>query len=95
MVGRPKGVLNNSGIHLTPRRNNGNIDWNKVYSEYIADIIFRQIAPNTLRGLMYILKTKDILKKSDYNGLITHCRDWRKEGKIGWDDIIDGSGGSN
>ncbi|SRR5215204_957618 len=92
MVGRPRGTLNNSGTHLTPRRNNGNIDWNKVYSEYIVDVIERQIAPNTLRGLMYILKAKDILKKSDYNGLTTHCRDWRKEGKIRWDDIIDGSG---
>lgn len=41
---------------------------------------------------MYLLKGDQILKKSDYNGLITHCRDWRKEGLIDWDDIIDGSG---
>jgi hypothetical protein len=89
---RPFGRRNNSGGSAAPRRVNGNIDWNKVYDQYISDIIAEQIAPNTLRGLMYILKSKNILKKSDYNGLITHCRDWRKAGLIEWDDIIDGSG---
>jgi hypothetical protein len=41
---------------------------------------------------MYILKSTGILLKQDYNQLTTHLRDWRKEGRIGWDQIADGSG---
>jgi hypothetical protein len=92
MTGRPRGIKNDSGTALTPRWSNGNIDWNEVRIQYVSPTISVQIAPNTLRGLMYILKSKNILKKSDYNGLITHCRDWRKAGLIEWDDIADGSG---
>jgi hypothetical protein len=86
------GTRNDSGGSEAPRRSNGNIDWNKIFDLFISDIITNQIAPNTLRGIMYILKSKNVLKKSDYNGLITHCRDWRKNGLIDWDGIIDGSG---
>lgn len=92
IMGRPRGIKNNSGGINAPRRANGNINWDEVYRQYIAGIILEQIASNTLRGIMYILKSKNILKKSDYNGLITHCRDWRKAGLIAWNDIIDGSG---
>jgi hypothetical protein len=92
MVGRPLAVINNSGGIAAPRRSNGNIDWDKIYSEYLRPILDSQIAPNTSRGLMYILKSKDILKKSDYNGLTNHLTDWRISGKIGWDEIADGSG---
>jgi hypothetical protein len=91
-MGRPRGIKNSSGGTHAPRRGNGNINWDEVYNPYISDILFNQIAPNTLRGIMYILKSKNVLKKSDYNGLITHFRDWRKTGLIAWDDIIDGSG---
>jgi hypothetical protein len=91
-MGRPRGIKNNSGGINAPRRDNGNINWGKVYRQHIAEVIHNQIAPNTLRGIMYILKSENVLKKSDYNGLITHCRDWRKAGLIAWDDIIDGSG---
>jgi hypothetical protein len=80
------------GTEKTPRRTNGNIDWEKVYKDYVKDIIHNQIAPNTGRGLMYILKSKGILVKSDYTQLMTHLRDWRKEGRILWSDIADGSG---
>ena len=41
---------------------------------------------------MYLLKSKQILVKSDYNQLIIHLRDWRKDGRIRWDQIADGSG---
>jgi len=89
---RPIGVRNDSGGSAAPRRSNGNIDWREVFNLYIMDIIDNQIAPNTLRGIMYILKSKNVLKKSDYSGLTIHCRDWRKSGLIDWYDIIDGSG---
>jgi hypothetical protein len=92
MVGRPIGRPNNSGTPFTPRRNNGNIDWTKVLVGYILDVVRRQIAPNSIRGIMYILKAKNILKKSDYAGLTKHFTDWRKAGLIDWDAIIDGSG---
>jgi hypothetical protein len=92
IMGRPRGIKNRSGGISAPRRDNGNINWDEVYKHHITNIMLEQIAPNTLRGIMYILKSKNVLKKSDYNGLITHCRDWRKAGLIAWDDIIDGSG---
>lgn len=80
------------GTSKTPRRPNGNIDWEEIYNNFVRDIIRNQIAPNTGRGLMYILKSKGILVKSDYNQLIVHLRDWRKDGRIRWDQIADGSG---
>jgi hypothetical protein len=80
------------GTSKTPRWTNGNIDWEEVYKCYVKDIIRKQIAPNTGRGLMYILKSKGILVKSDYNQLIVHLRDWRKDGRIRWSQIADGSG---
>ena len=66
MVGRPKGGKNNSGGIAAPRKSNGNIDWDKILFNYLRPILDSQIAPNTSRGLMYILKSMDILKKSDY-----------------------------
>jgi hypothetical protein len=83
---------NNSGGPKAPRLPNGNIDWNKVYSDYLGPIIRKQVAPNTIRGLLYALLSKDVLKKSDYGGLKTHLRDWRLDRTIDWDDIADGSG---
>jgi hypothetical protein len=80
------------GTSISPRRPNGNIDWEEVYNRYVRDIIRNQISPNTGRGLMYILKSKGILVKSDYNQLIVHLRDWRKDGRICWNQIADGSG---
>lgn len=80
------------GTPKSPRRPNGNIDWEEVYQRYVKDIMREQIAPNTGRGLMYILKSKEILVKSDYNQLIVHLRDWRKNRRIRWDQIADGSG---
>jgi hypothetical protein len=80
------------GTSKTPRWANGNIDWGEVYAQYVRPIIDSQIAPNTGRGLMYILESKQIVVKSDYNQLITHLRDWRKDGRIRWHQIADGSG---
>jgi hypothetical protein len=85
-------TLRRSGTTTTPRRSNGNIDWEQVYSQNVRPIIDSQIAPNTSRGLMYILKNQNILVKTDYNQLIVHLRDWRKDGRISWDQIADGSG---
>ena len=41
---------------------------------------------------MYILLSKDVLKKSDTDGLTNHLLQWRKAGLIPWDAIADGSG---
>lgn len=82
----------NSGGSKAPRLANGNIDWIRVYNEYITNIIRNQKAPNTARGLMYILESKGVLKKSDYNTLVRHLVEWRLEGLIPWEAIADGSG---
>jgi hypothetical protein len=63
----------------------------QVLSKYLTPILDGQKAPNTIRGLMYILKSKDILKKSDYDVLDKHLVAWRLAGYIGWDQIADGS----
>lgn len=87
-----RGSTNNSGGPKAPRRPNGNIDWNRVLHEYLKPTIQSQVAPNTNRGFMYILESKQILKKSDYDGLTDHLVQWRKSGEIDWDAIADGSG---
>lgn len=87
-----RGPRNNSGGPSAPRLSNGNIDWNRVLIDYVQPIIAAQIAPNTNRGFMYILKSKGILKKSDYDGLTVHLVEWRQNGDIDWDDVADGSG---
>ena len=87
-----RGPRNSSGGPKAPRWPNGNIDWGRVLDEYLKPIIAAQIAPNTNRGLMYILESKGILKKSDYNGLTDHLVQWRQNREIGWNDIADGSG---
>lgn len=87
-----RGKDSNSGGPNAPRLPNGNINWAKVYTDYLKPIIRSQIAPNTIRGLLYALLSQDVLKKSDYGGLKTHLRDWRQDGLIDWDDIADGSG---
>jgi len=80
------------GTKNTPRRSNGDIDWEEVRKQYVNPIIHSQIAPNTGRGLMYILKSKEILVKKDYKQLMVHLRDWRKNKLIEWYQIADGSG---
>ena len=87
-----RGPKNNSGGPNAPRLPNGNIDWKRVLIDHAQPITADQIAPNTNRGLMYILESKGILKKSDYNGLTDHLVQWRKDGDVGWDDVADGSG---
>jgi hypothetical protein len=86
------GGHSNSGGVKAPRRSNGHIDWERVYSEHVKGIIENQIAPNTNRGIMYILESQKVLKKSDYGGLTDHLIDWRKDGRINWNEIADGSG---
>ena len=81
-----------SGGAKAPRRPNGNIDWDAVFKMYIRGIIKGQQAPNTTRGLMYILLSKQVLQKSDYGRLSEHLVDWRKAHRIEWIDIADGSG---
>jgi hypothetical protein len=90
--GRQRGSKNNSGGPNAPRLPNGNIDWDTVYNKYLLDILRNQPAPNTVRGLMYILESKGVLKKSDYNGLDEHLVKWRLDGHIPWNMIADGSG---
>ena len=86
-----RGSKNNSGGPKAPRWPNGNIDWERVLHEYLAPIIASQIAPNTNRGFMYILESKGILKKSDYDRLTDHLVQWRQNGEIDWDAVADGS----
>ena len=50
----------------TPLKANGDIDWNAI-KPYVLDIVHGQHAPNTARGILYILETKQILKKTDYS----------------------------
>jgi len=83
---------NASGGLNAPRRPNGNIDWEVAFTQYIHPIIQNQIAPNTNRGIMYICESKGVLKKSDYTQLCSHLVDWRKDSRISWSDIADGSG---
>ncbi len=87
-----RGPKNNSGGPNAPRLSNGNIDWKRVLIDHLQPIIADQIAPNTNRGLMYILESKGVLKKSDYDGLTDHLVKWRQDGEINWDDVADGSG---
>ena len=77
----------------TPLKTNGDIDWYAI-KPYVTSIIDRQSAPNTVRGILYILETNQILKKTDYsyNRLDSLLVDWRKEGHFKWSDIADGSG---
>jgi hypothetical protein len=83
---------NNSGGPNAPRFPNGNIDWTELYNQYLQPILRAQKAPNTVRGLMYVLESKEVLKKSDYNGLDKHLVRWRLDGLVPWDAIADGSG---
>jgi hypothetical protein len=88
-----RGHINNSGGPNAPRKPNGNIDWNIVRDNYILPLIENQIAPNTTRGIMYILKNQyGVLKKSDTCVLGIHLVQWCKEGIINWEHIADGSG---
>jgi hypothetical protein len=92
-MGRPVGHKNKSGGPNAPRLRNGNINWTQVYNEYILPLIRNQISPNTIRGIMYIMKNVyKVLEKSDYNTLDKHLVSWRLDGYIDWDDIADGSG---
>jgi hypothetical protein len=71
---------------------NGSHDWNSILFEHIIPITERQIAPNSNRGIMYLLVAKNVILKYDYDML---CRTlvWaRKEGIIPWDAISDDSG---
>ena len=43
-----------------------------------------QRALNTVRGLMYIVKAREILKKSDSNTLDKPIVNWRLDGNISW-----------
>jgi hypothetical protein len=89
MPKKPSGAVNVA----TPLKTNGDIDWDAI-KPYVTDIVKRQNAPNTVRGILYILETKQILKKTDYsyNRLDSLLVDWRKSGHIDWTAIADGSG---
>jgi hypothetical protein len=55
---------NNSGGSKAPGLPNGNIDWNRVLTEHLRPMLDQQLAPNTIRGLMYILKDDRSGKKA-------------------------------
>jgi hypothetical protein len=77
---------------IGPKRPNGDYDWPAILDQYILPIIARQIAPNSNRGIMYLLVSKNVVLKKSYDGL-TRTLVWaRKEGIIPWDAISDDSG---
>jgi hypothetical protein len=77
---------------IGPKRPNGDYDWQKILYQYILPITERQIAPNSNRGIMYILVSKNVILKKSYDGL-TRILVWaRKKGIIPWDAISDDSG---
>jgi hypothetical protein len=43
----------------------------------------------TVRGLLYILESMNILKKNDYNGLSKHLVEWREKGSLPIDCVAD------
>jgi hypothetical protein len=87
-----------AGTNITPRTTKRSstgdyeIDWDEIYRKYVKPTIDKQLAPNTPRGHMYIIKGKGILDKSDYKGLDRKLVEWRQNGSIRWDQIADGSG---
>jgi hypothetical protein len=77
---------------LAPKLSNGNIDWNATLEKYIIPAIHNQSAPRSIRGNLYHLLSKNILMKDDYKGLDNALTQARKDGKIAWDSVLDGSG---
>lgn len=77
---------------LAPKLSNGNIDWNATLQKYVIHIIRHQNAPRSIRGNLYHLFSRNILTKKDYDGLDNALTDARKNGRIPWDAVLDGSG---
>jgi hypothetical protein len=77
---------------LAPKLSNGNIDWNTTLDKYIIPIIRNQTAPRSIRGNLYHFFSKNILMKKDYDGLVNALTEARKDGRIPWDAVLDGSG---
>jgi hypothetical protein len=43
----------------------------------------------TVRGLLYVLESMNVLKKNDYNGLSKHLVEWRENGRLPIDCVAD------
>jgi hypothetical protein len=56
-------------------------------------IFRREGVPPTVRGMLYILESLRVLKKtkSDYNSLSSHLTEWREDGTIAADSFVDKS----
>ena len=80
----PQGINPTQGGPNAPRFANGNINWNEVYKKYLSDIMTNKRALNTVRGLTYIVKAREIFKKSDSNTLDKPLVNWRLDGNISW-----------
>jgi hypothetical protein len=95
---RRKRLINRTNLRmqrastLAPKLSNGNIDWNATLEKYIIPAIRNQTAPRSIRGNLYHLLSKNILMKDDYKGLDNALTQARKDGKIAWDSVLDGSG---
>lgn len=54
----------------------------------LRDFEVQEIKP-TIRGLLYIFESQDILKKSDYRGLSRHLTEWREDGTLPQNCVVD------
>ena len=73
-------------------RVNGNKNWDRDVLPEIQRqqrIHKEKDIPATVRGLMYICESQDIIKKSDYGSLSKHLVAWRESGDIQDDWIVD------
>jgi hypothetical protein len=68
------------------------INWNKDVFPYLNQRLTafenEQVKP-TVRGLLYVLESMNVLKKNDYNGLSKHLVEWRDNGRLPIDCVAD------
>ena len=74
------------------KRRTAYINWDKdvfpsVY-ERLAAFENERVKP-TVRGLLHVLESMNVLKKNDYNGLSKHLVEWRENGRLPIDCVAD------
>jgi hypothetical protein len=82
--------FNNNGS--TEKRRSEYYSWDKdilpVIQNRISAFGIQKVKPS-LRGLLYVLESMNVLKKSDYSGLSKHMVKWREDGTLPIDCISD------
>jgi hypothetical protein len=82
----------NSNSNGNGKRRSTYINWGKdvfpsVY-ERLTAFENERVKP-TVRGLLYVLESMNVLKKNDYNGLSKHLVEWRENGRLPIDCVAD------